>query len=523
VASRVRKSVAPTKAAPDEDVASESSESSESSEVGAPYAEGDVIGGKYVLVSMIGRGGMGFVWQAHNTTLDTDVAVKLLRSDFKSDTIACQRFLREARAAARIQHPSICRVHDFGQTERGDPYIVMELLNGESLAAVLYRKRALPAVEAIQVMLPICGALVAAHGRGIVHRDLKPENIVLVAADGGRVIPKLLDFGVAKLQRGRAGSVEITPSETDEAAPHGKLTRVGHIIGSPDYLSPEQARGDDSVDHRADLWALSLLLYEVIVGRRPFVAPTVQDLLVSIISADPAPIAEYGIDDAVLWGIISKGLRKDPGDRWQKARHLAEALAGWLDDHGVETDATGMAVKEQWLVPRDSALPSGARRVTLSDKLIDTDPLGVRNTPSFLMMKLDSILPKASLDARSRRHWRIAGALAVVVAVIAIFKLAQDPADTVSPGLAIEELASELETAAQGEPTAAASTDSAAAQAPAPAVEPTASASVVAAESTRPNEKTETPPSQAKAPTSVRKPPTMAGKKGRPIPTAAPF
>lgn len=166
-----------------------------------PYKPGEVIADKYRLDAVLGRGGMGTVWRARNLTLDVDVAVKLIRREAASDTSA-ERLLVEARAAARIRHPSIVSVFDFGRTSSGDPFIVMEVVEGESLANLLDRKVRLDALTACKTLLPIAHALAAVHRRGIVHRDLKPENIILAQADPGVVTPKLVDFGVAKVLEG---------------------------------------------------------------------------------------------------------------------------------------------------------------------------------------------------------------------------------------------------------------------------------------------------------------------------------
>ena len=167
---------------------------------GPRYREGDVVAGKYQLGRHLGEGGMGDVWLAHNETLDIDVALKLIRGELATAEMA-ERLLHEARAAARLGHPAIVRVNDFGKTDRGDPFIVMELLQGEDLGAALSSRGRLNAVTAVRTLLPIAHALMVAHNKGIVHRDLKPENVFLAKSDDGKLQPKLVDFGVAKLER----------------------------------------------------------------------------------------------------------------------------------------------------------------------------------------------------------------------------------------------------------------------------------------------------------------------------------
>ncbi|MFO0761068.1 MAG: serine/threonine-protein kinase [Byssovorax sp.] len=229
-------------------------------QAGAPpghlYMQGDVIAGKYRLTRVIGRGGMGSVWLAHNIPLDIDVAIKLIRRD-RTAPEAPGRLLQEARAAARLHHPSIVRVFDFGESEQGDPFIVMELLHGEPLSAILRRKRRLSAPVAVQTLLPVAGALASAHGKGIVHRDLKPDTILLSADEAGAIVPKVVDFGIAKLL---------------SKDPDRQFTMAGEVLGSPDYMSPEQARGSEGVGADRHLGALGVL-YEVIAGWRGLDGP----------------------------------------------------------------------------------------------------------------------------------------------------------------------------------------------------------------------------------------------------------
>src|SRR6187455_1321689 len=195
------------------------------------YQPGDLIHDKYQLVRPLGQGGMGTVWVAQNTVLQVSVAVKLIALGDQHDADeTAERLLREARAAARLDHPAIVRVFDFGRTDHGDPFIVMELLHGESLADILARDSRMPGVQAVRAMLPIADALASAHDKGVVHRDVKPENVILSTTEDGRTQPKLLDFGIASLQE---KSTRITQEK--------RLTREGSVVGTPAYMSPEQA------------------------------------------------------------------------------------------------------------------------------------------------------------------------------------------------------------------------------------------------------------------------------------------
>ncbi len=297
----------------------------------AIYVPGDVIDGKYRLTRIIGRGGMGAVWLAHNLPLDMDVAVKLIRRD-RTAPEAAGRLLQEARAAARLKHPSIVRVFDFGESEQGDPFIVMELLNGESLGAILRRKKRLSPTMAVQTLLPVASALASAHGKGIVHRDLKPDNILLITDESGALVPKVVDFGIAKL----------LSSDPDRA-----FTLAGEVLGSPDYMSPEQARGAENVGEATDVWAFSVVLYEAVAGRRPFDGPNYNSLIAAILTNDPPPIPNLG--DPALWAILERGLTKNIAVRWGSMRELGAALAQWAVDKGIEEDACGNRIAKQWL------------------------------------------------------------------------------------------------------------------------------------------------------------------------------
>jgi serine/threonine-protein kinase len=297
-----------------------------------PHVAGDLIGGKYRLCSLLGEGGMGSVWLARNTVLDVDVAIKLIRHGVASRE-ASERLLQEARAAARLEHPSILRIFDFGYTDEGDPFIAMELLRGESLAHLLDRRGRLSAPNAVRTLLPVASAMCAAHAKGIVHRDLKPENIVLTENDSGSIVPKVVDFGIAKVRA--------------EGVANRRLTVAGTIMGSPDYMCPEQARGRSDVDEKCDVWSLSIILYECLVGQRPFDGDNYNALLNAIIEATPTPITDFAAGDDALWAIIQLGLTKDPEAR-PTMRELGEHLAQWAYESGADSDVSGVLLTH-WL------------------------------------------------------------------------------------------------------------------------------------------------------------------------------
>jgi serine/threonine-protein kinase len=334
----------------------------ESLDLSVRYTAGELVGGNYRLIRLSGQGGMGDVWLAHNEVLDIDVAVKLIRTA-SSDGEAEDRLLREAQSAAKLGHPAIVRIFDFGRTDLHQPFIVMEWLEGEDLGTALERRGRLSAAKAVATLLPIVHALAAAHAKGIVHRDLKPENVFLARLEGEQLQPKIVDFGIAKIDHSKGV----------------RLTQAGELLGSPAYMSPEQARGEE-VDHRADIWSLCVVLYETAAGRRPFEGKNHNAILQSIISDAPLPLAQLEAADDALWGILSKGLSKDPSARWPSMRALGEALAGWLLSNGISEDITGASLASTWLqgggsgdklgtVPPPSSLPAAVSFVSDAETL----------------------------------------------------------------------------------------------------------------------------------------------------------
>lgn len=316
-------------------------------------AQTRIIAQKYRLDTLLGEGGMGAVWRAFNLQLEAPVAIKLLRSGLDSPELG-ERLRVEARAAAKLVHPNIVRVFDVGDSETGEPFIVMELLDGESLRDILLRGP-LPPVSAVQLLLPVAEALSLAHSRGVVHRDIKPDN-VFIADVGETLQPKLLDFGIAKV--------------TSTAAAGGAtLTSTGTVLGSPEYMSPEQAMGRADIDHRSDVWSFCVVLYEAICGRTPFSGSTAQTILRSVVEDVVVPLEVAAGIDAKLSQLISRGLSKDREARPQSMFDLGQALAAWLFEQGALEDAAGAGLEYKWLgrapdtVAAKQALAGSAPRV----------------------------------------------------------------------------------------------------------------------------------------------------------------
>jgi eukaryotic-like serine/threonine-protein kinase len=284
-----------------------------------PGPEGRLVAHKYQLERLLGEGGMACVWLARNLLLDMRVALKLLRPELASPETAA-RLRAEARAAAHFTHPAIIRVFDIEETPSGEPCIVMELLEGETLYERLEREE-VGAVELVRLLLPIADALCFVHESGFIHRDLKPENIFL-ANVGGRVQPKLFDFGIAK--------------EVGAQARPRSFSGTGYLVGSPGYMSPEQATGAE-LDERTDVWSLSVVLYEGLARRPAFVAETPTDVLLSVLRDEPAPLA--GVDPA-LTRIVFNGLSKDRASRTPSLQRLRHELSEWLASQGELADPT---------------------------------------------------------------------------------------------------------------------------------------------------------------------------------------
>lgn len=299
------------------------------------YVSGDIVANKYRLKRIIGEGGMGSVWIAENVDLAADVALKLIRADV-AESGANERFLGEARLAARLKHPAIVSVFDFGKTNNEEPFIVMELLQGETLGQYLARLGTVEPAELLRTLLPIIDALHLAHGHNVVHRDLKPDNVFISRSDSGEIQPKLLDFGIAKLRGTSAFKAT-------------KLTQAGTLIGSPDYMSPEQARGEDDLDARSDVWALCVLAYECLVGKPPFHGDNYNALLWAIIHDEPVPSTVYQAGDSELWRLLKRGFAKDRADRWNDAKQLGEAFAHWLESNGIVEDICHRSLHASWL------------------------------------------------------------------------------------------------------------------------------------------------------------------------------
>ncbi len=308
---------------------------------------GDVIAGKYRVESILGRGGMGVVFAARHTISERRVALKWMEADLQDEPDSLERFVREAKAMGRIEHPNVVGVLDVG-TEGTIAYLVMEILRGESLRALIAREKRLSPEVALRTLLPALEGVEAAHRAGVVHRDLKPENLFVVrSASGEAQTTKVLDFGISKLTE--------NDSRKREAR---KLTKTGHVVGTPTYMAPEQVRGA-TIDGRTDVWALSTILYEMLSGRAPFDGDNYGALLVAIAVEPYAPL-DPNVVPPDLARVVHKGLAKEPGDRWQSVLELARALEPFARGVRFAEPRSPSLAPPGPSAPRESAAPTVA-------------------------------------------------------------------------------------------------------------------------------------------------------------------
>jgi serine/threonine protein kinase len=291
-----------------------SAESWADSKAGLVLQPDTLIGGKYRLLRPAGFGGMGAVWVARNEATNADVAVKVLLADpgegGGAGGEANLRFRREAHAAAQLYHRGIVRIFDLVEltgSDAGTLVMVMELLRGETLAHAIDQRRSFTLEETLAIILPLLSALAHAHHAGIVHRDLKPENVFLAVDPDGHIIPKILDFGISKMSNPQAP----------------KITTDGAMLGTPSYMSPEQARGSASVDARSDVFAVGILLYEMLAGQSPFASASYHSVIAAILERDPPPLTNV---PPSIWRVIKRALDKVAEIRFADAAALGAAL-----------------------------------------------------------------------------------------------------------------------------------------------------------------------------------------------------
>ena len=301
-------------------------------------APGSVFAG-YRVVRQLGEGAFGTVYEAVRDDIGLTVALKVLRAEVSDNEEVATRFLREAQAVAQLQHPNIVGYVELGEV-RGRPFLAMELLRGETLTDLMLREGRVSLGRALEIAIPLIAAVRTVHMQGIVHRDLKPDNVFITYTDSGAVVPKILDFGFAKI-----------------SAPGMQITRADTAIGTPNFMSPEQMISPREVDPRSDQWALGVLLYYLITGIKPFAAKTLGDTLKNVLQFDPPSMREHlpSVPEAVDVAVM-RTLRKPPAERFASVHELATALIPFANDD------TAMLYSAEFL--GDSVW----------DDMVDTDP-----------------------------------------------------------------------------------------------------------------------------------------------------
>ena len=335
---------------------------------------GTTLNDAYRVVRLIGEGAMGGIYEARQLRLDKRVAIKVMTRELAVNGEALLRFHREAEITSQLGHPNIITVFDFGTTHAGQPYLVMEFLEGEDLATRLHRKTALSLPAAVRITKQVASALAETHAKGVVHRDLKPANLFLVRVQG-EDFAKVLDFGISKV---RAASTALTNAST--------------LMGTPMYMAPEQAKGETELDHLIDQWALACITYEMLAGRPPYLGDDTAALLYQVVHQEPPRLSNFVEDlPPEVEQVIQRALAKAPGDRFPNVTAFARAL---------EAAATGRP------------LPVGeARDVGLNLPGVSLTPVESAPTMAGNLRQL------APPPPRSRRGvWGVAAVAAIAIA-----------------------------------------------------------------------------------------------------------
>ena len=364
---------------------------------------GQVLAGKYRIDEKIDEGGMGCVYRATHVLMEKVIAVKVLHPALAADDKIVARFTREAKAASRISHPHAISVTDFGESENGVVYLVMEYLRGRALKDIVRDGGPMPLSRVVEIVRQVAGALDAAHAEGVVHRDLKSDNIMLEEAAGGGDWAKVLDFGIAKIQQ-----------DVDTTDPG--LTAPNLIIGTPQYMSPEQCSQASDIDARSDIYSFGVILYEMLAGHVPFTGDSPTAIMMKHLQEPPPSVLDERKDlPAGVGRVIARALAKRPEDRYQEASELADALADAAKENAAAALAgvAAAANTDRIIVPTS---PNESPRTTLDeDEATVVSARGARTTTDELPP------PVAPLPESSFSPWRIAvpaiAALAIVFAV----------------------------------------------------------------------------------------------------------
>jgi eukaryotic-like serine/threonine-protein kinase len=362
---------------------------------------GQTLAGKYLVEKLIKHGGMGSVYVGKHVLMDKTVAIKVLRTSLAADNDVVARFSREAKAASRINHPHAVSVTDFGEDENGVVFLVMEYLDGTTLKDVIKTEGQMAIDRGLEIVRQVAGALDAAHQQGVVHRDLKSDNIMLSRTNGDEWA-KVLDFGIAKIQQ-PAGSRDID------------ITAPNLVIGTPQYMSPEQCSQSGPLDARSDIYSLGIIVYEMLAGRVPFTGESPTVIMMKQVQDPPPSILEARHDLPVgLEKVITKALAKQPVDRYQTAGGFSEAL---MEAISKPAEAAAAAVAAPTTVPNTpvSAASTRADEVTLVRSSDDDEETVVRPRPAPAPIETEPVGPAPA----TMNPWRIM--IPAAIALVAVF------------------------------------------------------------------------------------------------------
>ncbi|MFI5307422.1 MAG: serine/threonine-protein kinase [Polyangiales bacterium] len=370
-----------------------------------------VIANRYRLESLVGEGGMASVWRARDLTLERPVAVKLLFArDERDKNRLVQQFVREARIAASVHHRNVIQIVDFGTLEEQQPFMVMELLEGETLGHRLHREPPLPCAELVRIASLTLRGLAAVHDAGIIHRDLKPDNIFLASDGTEAAFPKILDFGISRSVEPRSGRRSAL------------TTREGMIVGTPEYMSPEQARGVRGIDKRTDIYSMGAILYEGLTGRIPFASENVGDLIIQIVTGVAPRVHEVNPHISLaISDVVAKAMSRAVEDRYQDAPAMQHALLAAAEQGGTRRSLSDLPPPpppsgHSGSVPRGSLERLRTLEFSLDDRA-DSDLAVTSSPPAVPALEPEPVL--ASAWSGSRRRGLVISALAVALASIA--------------------------------------------------------------------------------------------------------
>jgi len=364
-----------------------------------PPTVGDVVAEKYRLLRTLGRGGMGRIFAAEHLALDTTVALKFMHPHLAREPASVKRFAREARAAATLKSPYAARIIDVDQVPSGELYIVMEYLEGESLETVATKGRGMPTVEAVTYMLQACDALAEAHDRGIIHRDVKPANLFRTTGNTGEPIVKVLDFGLARSVEGDIN-----------------LSREGQVVGTPQYMSPEQISGRRDLDGRTDVWSMGVTLYELLAGHPAYRASSASATFTQILYGTPTSLLKHRPDvPAAVVAVIERCMMRSASDRFANVRELAVALEASIDGAAQRAlSSPAQAYAQTAVSPCHPFLPSPVASVPVLFDLRRTQP---SYTPAPMTMSSSvELAPKSEPTVRQTMLAALAGPALIAVA-----------------------------------------------------------------------------------------------------------